>query len=68
MNNKRWNPEKGNWEIDGNSVIYRVSWKSIDDGDEHARDFTDVDQGYSFYESMQKTAGAIHVTWEHVPW
>jgi hypothetical protein len=44
-----------------------VSWKSIDNGDEYTRESTDVDQGYSFYEDMQKSAGAYRVTWEQIP-
>lgn len=46
MSEKKWNAEAGNWEVDGIPVSYRVSWRNIDRGDEHTKDFTDVDQGY----------------------
>jgi hypothetical protein len=69
MGEKEWNAEKGNWEIDGIPVTYRVTWRSVDSGGEqHTRDFSDVDQGYSFYQDMQKSGGAYDVTWAHVPW
>jgi hypothetical protein len=68
MSKKEWNTASGNWEIDGIPVTYRVSWKSMDDGEQHTREFTDVDQGYDFYEDMQKSAHSYAVTWEHIPW
>ena len=69
MADKKWNAEKGVWEIDGTPVTYRVTWTSDDPGGEqHTREFSDVDQGYSFYEDTKKSANAYSVTWEHVPW
>jgi hypothetical protein len=43
-----------------------VTWLVTDgDGERQVRDFTDVDQGYWFYEDMRKGTGALSVTWEH---
>ncbi|KYH45441.1 hypothetical protein AZH51_16065 [Branchiibius sp. NY16-3462-2] len=60
----QWDGAK--WTVDGVPVTYRVTWKTYD-GEDHEREFTDIDQGYSFYEDMQKGASAYRVTWEHVP-
>lgn len=68
MGGKEWNVEKGIWEIDGTPVIYRVTWKVIDSGEERTRDFTDIDQGHEFYQDQQKSPYAYRVTWEHIPW
>lgn len=69
MSEKAWNADAGRWEIDGVPVTYRVSWTSVDPArEQHTKEFTDVDQGYSFYEQMQRTAGTYAVTWDHVPW
>jgi hypothetical protein len=65
---KRWNHLRGNWEIDGEPVSYRVSWTDIDSGVRHVKEYADIDQGYTAYEQMLKTAGALGVKWEHVPW
>lgn len=63
---KRWNGS--NWEVDGEQVTYRVTWRSSDDDSTHQREFTDIDQGYSFYEMVQKDARSHGARWEHVPW
>lgn len=68
MGEKKWNATTGRWEIDGVPITYRVTWKSIDTGEEHVRDFNDIDQGYDFYQLMQRDAYSIKVTWDHVPW
>jgi hypothetical protein len=47
-------------------VTYRVTWKSYDDANVHTREFTDIDDGYDFYQHMQKGARGYKVTWEHV--
>ena len=62
---KQWDGHK--WTVDGVPVTYRVTWKTYD-GEFHERDFSDVDQGYSFFEDMQKGATAHSVTWEHLPY
>ena len=54
------------WTVDGAPTAYRVTWKTYD-GEDHEREFIDIDQGYSFYEDMRKGASAFRVTWEHVP-
>ncbi|MGW5097806.1 hypothetical protein ACWEQ1_26050 [Streptomyces nodosus] len=68
MAEKKMNPVTRRWEIDGVPITYRVTWKNINTGEEHAEDFNDVDQGYDFYQMMQRDAYAIKVTWDHVPW
>lgn len=68
MGEKAWNAAAGRWEIDGVPVTYRVTWKSMDSGEEHSREFNDVDQGYSYYEMKQRDANSYGATWEHVPW
>lgn len=68
MGEKKWNAEKGNWEIDGAPVVYRVTWKSVDDAEEHAKEFTDVDRGYDFYMGKRGSADSYAATWEHIPW
>lgn len=68
MSEKKWNKEKGNWEVDGTPVTYRVTWRSVDGGGEHhEREFSNIDHGYDFYQDMLKYAGAYAVTWEHTP-
>jgi hypothetical protein len=47
-------------------VTYRVTWETADGA--HEETFTDVDQGYDFYQQMQRKAYARHVAWAHVPW
>lgn len=54
MSEKKWNKDIGNWEVDGTAVTYRVTWKSIDTGETYMRDFTDADQGYDFYQMIQR--------------
>ena len=61
---KRWDGQR--WLVDGEPVTYRVAWTT--DGEPHEERFTDIDQGYSFYELMQKDANAFGVTFEHLPW
>lgn len=47
---------------------YRVTWKSVDEGggETHERVFTSRDQGWDFYQDMQKSAHAYGATWEHI--
>lgn len=66
MGEKKWNAERGNWEIDGKPVTYTVSWTNIDTGHDHTEEFTDVDQGHSFFEQLRKSPHAISVKWDHV--
>ncbi|MBB4714447.1 hypothetical protein [Streptomyces luteogriseus] len=49
-------------------TIYRVTWKDVDTGPDvdHVRDFRDIDQGYDYYQMMQRHAGAYKVRWDHV--
>ncbi|MEX5236011.1 hypothetical protein [Kocuria arenosa] len=68
MTEKLWNKATGKWEIDGTPISYRVTWKSIDDGAEHTREFTDIDQGYDFYQDMLKSAKTYGATWDHLPY
>ena len=63
---KRWNAEKDRWEIDGEPISYRVSWKNIDEPGEFERIFTDVDQAYDFYQSKRKSYGSYGATYEHL--
>ncbi|MDQ7903527.1 hypothetical protein RB614_03240 [Phytohabitans sp. ZYX-F-186] len=49
MGEKQWNAATGRWEIDGVPIAYRVTWKVVDTGEEHTREFNDVDQGYEFH-------------------
>jgi hypothetical protein len=67
MGEKNWNAERQIWEVDGVPCTYRVTWKSVDGGEEHTREFTDVDQGYDFYLGLQKSAQSYGATWEHLP-
>lgn len=58
---------------------YRVTWKTFKDPVgglpghddvsmvEHEREFRDVDQGYGFYQNLQKGRSRTYgATWEHV--
>ncbi|MFC5216177.1 hypothetical protein [Streptomyces coerulescens] len=45
---------------------YRVTWKNIETGEECVKEFNDIDQGYDYYQMMQRDAYAIKVRWEHV--
>lgn len=46
---------------------YRVTWKSMDgSGDVHERVFVSRDQGWDFYQDMQKSRNAYDATWEHI--
>lgn len=53
------------------SLNYRVTWKSLslekDDGTVHEKVFTSRDQGWDFYQDMQKSPRASGATWEHIP-
>lgn len=50
------------------SLNYVVSWTVIDSGGETREErFTSRDQGWDFYQSMQRSADAYNVTWDHVP-
>jgi hypothetical protein len=57
-------------------TTYRVAWtelnnKTMEVGEvegstDKERIFTDIDQGYDYYERLQKKWWASNVTWEHV--
>jgi hypothetical protein len=65
MSKREWN--KGNWEVDGEPVTYRVTYRSVDDGGtEHVEEFTNIDHGHDFFLSVKNSAGAYDATWEHV--
>lgn len=51
------------------SLNYRVTWKSsLDGGSEiHEKIFISRDQGWDFYQDMQKSWRAYAETWEHIP-
>ena len=66
MGERTWNADKNNWEVDDEPVTYRVTWKNVDDSDEHVKDFTNIDHGYDFYQDLQKSADSYGATWEHV--
>lgn len=68
MTEKAWNAAAGRWEVDGVPIGYRVTWRNIDDGSEHSREFADVDQGFDFYQAKQRSANAYDATWEHLPY
>jgi hypothetical protein len=68
MSEKVWNKGSQQWEIDGVAVTYRVTWRNIDTGAEEVREFDDVDQGYDFYQMMQRDAHSTGATWEHLPY
>lgn len=47
---------------------YRVTWRSVNEGGTtHERIFTSRDQGWDFYQDMQKSPRAYGATWEHIP-
>ncbi len=70
MGEKKRNAEKLNREVDEVPVTYRVTWESFDDAGEHiekhTKDFTDIDQGYDFYQHRLKSRRSYNATWEHV--
>lgn len=50
------------------SVNYRVTWRVMDSGGEtREKTFTNRDQGWDFYQDMQKSPHAYGATWEHFP-
>jgi hypothetical protein len=53
-------------EVEEVLTHYRVTWKSIETGELHVREFSDVDQGYSYYELMQRDSKSYGATWDHV--
>lgn len=61
---KYWDGQR--WFVDGEPVTYRVAWTT--NGEPHEERFTDIDQGYSFYELMQKDADVFGVRFDHLPW
>jgi hypothetical protein len=53
--------------IEDASLNYRVTWRSFTGSEStHERIFTSRDQGWDFYQDMQKGAGAYAVTWDHI--
>lgn len=50
------------------SLNYRVTWKSTDgSGQTQERVFNSRDQGWDFYQDLQKSQHAYGATWEHIP-
>lgn len=50
------------------TLNYRVAWTVMDSGGEtRERIFTSRDQGWDFYQDMQKSHHAYKVTWDHIP-
>lgn len=50
------------------SLNYRVTWRSVGaNGETREKVFTSRDQGWDFYQDMQKSANAYGATWEHIP-
>jgi hypothetical protein len=45
------------------SLNYRVTWRSVDSGEPHEEVFTSRDQGWDFYQDMQRSAHAYGATW-----
>lgn len=61
----RHEPSSG---IENATLNYLVTWRSVAEGGEtHERLFTDRDQGWDFYQDMQRSPHAYAVTWDHVP-
>ena len=63
---KQWNVEKDRWEVNGEPISYRVTWKETDEPGEFERIFTDVDQTYDFYQSKLKGRGSYGAAYEHL--
>lgn len=69
MRKKQWNKHRQQWEVlddDTGEVLivtYTVSWTK--EGVRYSKDFTDVDNGYDFYERMRKNWDAYDVEWKH---
>ncbi|WP_428956247.1 hypothetical protein [Streptomyces sp. cg35] len=44
---------------------YRVTWKHVDTGKDHVhvQEFRDIDQGYDFYQMMQRDGYCYQVRW-----
>jgi hypothetical protein len=60
----RYEPSTG---IEDASLNYRVTWRTFTENDLiNERTFTSRDQGWDFYQDMQKGASAYAVTWEHI--
>jgi len=68
MGEKKWNKKTDNWEIDGVPVTYTVTWTNINDGKYYTKEFSDIDNGYEYYQWLLKGANCINVTWNHIPW
>lgn len=50
------------------SLNYRVTWKSVGgDGSTHEKVFTSRDDGWDFYQDVQKSSQAYAATWDHIP-
>lgn len=61
---RRWTGSR--WEHNGVPITYRVGWKSLDDGQEHSRDYSNIDHAWDYYNDLKKSVHAIAVTYEHV--
>jgi len=61
----RHEPRSG---VEDASLNYLVTWRSVDDnGTTKERVFTSRDEGWDFYQDMQKSPGAYAETWDHIP-
>lgn len=50
------------------TLNYRVAWTIMDSGGQRDEQiFISRDEGWDFYQSMQKSHRAYNVTWEHIP-
>lgn len=54
MAEREWNDKTRTWEVDGNPLTYRVSWKT-GHGEQHSRDFASIDDGYEYYQWLKKS-------------
>ncbi|MEV8183378.1 hypothetical protein [Specibacter sp. NPDC078692] len=50
------------------SLKYRVTWRSVEEsGKTYEKVFTSRDQGWDFYQDVQKSPDAYGATWDHIP-
>ena len=61
---RRWTGSR--WEHNGVPITYRVGWKSLDDGEEHSKEYSNIDHAWDYYNDLKKSARAYAVTYEHV--
>lgn len=70
MAEREWNYKSGTWEVDGEPLTYRVSWKT-GHGEHHSRDFASIDEGWEYYQWLKKSPRkmanglyAVHIEWD----